>query len=106
MSEAQPPVSAGAVSFEVDPEGIEELGPALMFPLKVYNAAGGLVFQHPVMLRADFYRQLMTMPDGRQHLFRILKNRLREELARRAQHPAISIRERMEMLTLPTVLNG
>ncbi len=101
-----PSVNAGPVSFEVDPEGIQEMGPSVMFPLNVYDPQGNLWFQHPVMIRAEFYRQLMTLPEGRRQLLDILKNRLRRELSRRHQPPTLSIRERMDLWQPDSRLTG
>lgn len=93
-------------SLEVDAEGIQELGPSVVFPLKVYYRNETLAFVHPVTLRAEFYEQLMGLPDGRGQLRRIFQSRLREELARRRAAPRVSIEDKVRFIQNPAPLEG
>lgn len=90
-------VKLDGIRFEVDPEGVQELIGAVVFPLKVYDSEGRYLFTHPVSLRDEFYRQVLTVEDAQSQLLRIFKTRLKEELARRNTRTPVSIQERLQI---------
>ncbi len=85
------------IRYEVDPEGVQELVGAVIFPLKVFDREGRFLFTHPVSMRDEFYRQLMTVEDASAQLHRIFKTRLKEELSKRRNRTPVSIGERLEL---------
>ncbi len=99
-------ISPEDTTFDVDAEGIQELANALMFPLKVFGPEGRLLFTHPVSLREEFYRQLMTLPDPEPQLMKILRSRLKEEVGRRRQQAPGSIEKRVQLMQSTQTLNG
>ena len=61
--------------FDVDVEGIQEMGPSQIFPVKVQTKDGTPAFTCAIPVRAEFYRQLKQTANWEEALLKILKSR-------------------------------
>ncbi|MCH7650263.1 MAG: hypothetical protein IIA63_03780 [Nitrospinae bacterium] len=85
-------------TFDVDVEGIQEIGPSQVFPVKVHHTDGTPAFTCTIPVRAEFYRQLKQTADWEAALLKILKSRVREEiLKRKKQHP-VPIEDKLQLI--------
>lgn len=94
------------LSFEVDVENMQETASAIVFPIKVYDDRKRPVRLHTVTLRPEFYSELMALPDGSQQLFRILSNRVKDEMARARVVSPVTIQDKLQLMTGPVDLDS
>ncbi len=85
-------------SFDVDVEGIQEIGPSQVFPVKVHTQDGTPAFTCTIPVRAEFYRQLKQIADWETALLKILKSRVREEILQRKKHNPVSIEDKLQLI--------
>ena len=91
-------VTPDEFTFDVDVEGIQEIGPSQVFPVRVQHADGTPAFTCTVPLRAEFYRQLKQTADWQSALLKILKSRVRDEILRRKKGLPVSIEDRLQLI--------
>jgi len=85
-------------TFDVDAEGIQEIGLSQMFPVKVHNRDGMPAFTCTIPVRAGFYRQLKQTADWEAALLKILKCRVREEILKRMKHNPVPIADKLQLI--------
>ena len=85
-------------TFDVDVEGIEEIGSSQVFPVKVHTQDGTPAFACTVPVRAEFYRQLKQTADWETALLKILKSRVREEIMKRMKQHPIPIADKLQLI--------
>lgn len=85
-------------TFDVDAEGIQEIGPSQVFPVKVHTKDGASAFTCAVPIRAEFYRQLKQTTDWEAALLKILKSRVREEILKRVKHNPVPIEDKLQLI--------
>ena len=85
-------------SFDVDVEGIQEIGPSQVFPVKVHTKDGTPAFTCTIPVRAEFYRQLKQTSDWEAALLKILKSRVREEILQRKKHNPVPIEDKLQLI--------
>lgn len=84
--------------FDMDVEGIQEIGSSQVFPVKVHSRDGAPAFTCNVPVRAEFYRQLKQTADWEAALIRILKVRVREEILRRKNQSPVPIEDKLHLM--------
>lgn len=84
--------------FDVDVEGIQEIGSSQVFPVKVHSREGAPAFTCNVPVRAEFYRQLKQTADWEKALIKILKSRVREEILKRKQQNPVPIEDKLQWM--------
>ena len=85
-------------SFDVDAEGIQQIGPSQVFPVKVHYKDGTPAFTCTVPVRAEFYRQLKQTADWEAALLKILKSRVREEILQRKKQNPVPIEDKLQLI--------
>jgi hypothetical protein len=85
-------------TFDVDAEGIQEIGPSQVFPVKVHTNDGTPAFTCTIPVRAEFYRQLKQTADWESALLKILKSRVREEIMKRMKHNPVPIEHKLQLI--------
>ena len=85
-------------SFDVDAEGIQQIGPSQVFPVKVHYKDGTPAFTCTVPVRAEFYRQLKQTADWETALLKILKSRVREEILQRKKQNPVPIEDKLQLI--------
>jgi len=85
-------------SFDVDAEGIQEIGPSQVFPVKVHHNDGTPAFTCTIPIRAEFYRQLKQTADWETALLKILKSRVREEILKRKKRSPVPIEDKLQLI--------
>ncbi len=85
-------------TFDVDVEGIQEIGPSQVFPVKVHTRDGTPAFTCNIPVRAEFYRQLKHTADWEAALLKILKSRVREEILRRKNQNPVPIEDKLQLI--------
>lgn len=85
-------------TFDVDVEGIQEIGPSQVFPVKVHTRDGTPALTCSIPVRAEFYRQLKQTADWEAALLKILKSRVREEILKRRKHPPVLIEDKLQWI--------
>ena len=85
-------------TFDVDVEGIQEIGSSQVFPVKVHTQDGTPAFTCSVPVRAEFYRQLKQTVDWEPALLKILKSRVREEILKRKKHNPVPIEDKLQLI--------
>ncbi|NIQ97536.1 MAG: hypothetical protein GWN87_27695 [Desulfuromonadales bacterium] len=85
-------------TFDVDAEGIQEIGPSQVFPVKVHRTDGTPAFTCTIPVRAEFYRQLKQTADWESALLKILKARVREEILKRKKHHPVPIEDKLQLI--------
>lgn len=86
------------LTFDVDVEGIQEIGSSQVFPIQVHTQDGIPVFTCTIPVRAEFYRQLKQTADWETALLKILKSRVRDEILKRKQHNPVSIEDKLQLI--------
>ena len=86
--------------FDVDVEGILDVGPTHVFPVRVLDAEGSVVFTQAVAIRSEFYRQLKETEDWESALMTLLKNRVHQEILQRKKQNRVSIEDKMRLLSM------
>ncbi|MGP0566296.1 MULTISPECIES: hypothetical protein [unclassified Nitrospina] len=86
------------LTFDVQVEGIQEVGHTFVFPVMVKLKDGTPAFTQPVSLRTDFYRELKKTPDWEAALMQIIQARVREECHRRKKQDSVSIHDRLRLM--------
>jgi hypothetical protein len=84
--------------FDVNVEGIQEIGPAQVFPVKVHTQDGTPAFTCNIPVRAEFYRQLKQTADWEAALLKILKSRVRDEILKRKKQNPVPIEDKLQLL--------
>ena len=85
-------------TFDVDVEGIQEIGPAKVFPVQVHTRDRIPVFTCNIPVRAEFYRQLKQTVDWETALLKILKSRVKDEILKRRQRHPVSIEDKLRLI--------
>ena len=85
--------------FDVDGEGILDVGPTHVFPVRVLDREGTVVCTLAVAIRSEFYRQLKETADWPSALMTLLKNRARQEILQRKKQNRISIQDKIELMS-------
>ena len=85
-------------TFDVDAEGIQEIGPSQVFPVKVHRQDGTPAFSCAIPVRAEFYRQLKQTADWEAALLKILKSRVREEIMKRMKQHPVPIEDKLQLI--------
>lgn len=85
-------------TFDVDAEGIQEIGPSQVFPVKVHTQDGTSAFTCSVPVRAEFYKQLKQTADWEAALLKILKSRVREEILKRKKQNPVPIEDKLQLI--------
>lgn len=85
-------------TFDVDAEGIQQIGPSQVFPIKVYAQDGTPAFTCTIPVRAEFYRQLKQTADWEASLLKILKSRVREEIQKRIKQNPVPIEDKLQLI--------
>lgn len=85
-------------TFDVDVEGIQEIGPSQVFPVKVHTQDGTSALTCNVPVRAEFYRQLKQTADWEAALLKILKSRVREEILKRKKQNPVPIADKLQLI--------
>ncbi len=85
-------------TFDVDVEGIQEIGPSQVFPVKVSTRDGTPAFACNIPVRAEFYRQLKRTADWETSLLKILKSRVREEILKRRKRNPVPIEDKLQLI--------
>ena len=85
-------------TFDVDVEGIQEIGSSQVFPVKVHTRDDTSAFACNIPVRAEFYRQLQQTADWEAALLKILKSRVREEILKRKQQNPIPVEDKLQLL--------
>ena len=85
-------------TFDVDAEGIQEIGTSQVFPIKVHTQDGTPAFTCAIPVRAEFYSQLKQTVDWEAALLKILKSRVREEILKRMQHNPVPIEDKLQLI--------
>lgn len=85
-------------NFDVDVEGIQEIGPSQVFPVKVHTKDGTPAFTCTIPVRAEFYRQLKQTADWETALLKILKSRVREEILKRKKGNPVPIEDKLQLI--------
>jgi hypothetical protein len=85
-------------TFDVGVEGIQEIGPSQVFPVKVHTHDGTSAFVCNVPVRAEFYRQLKQTADWEAALLKILKSRVREEILKRMKRNPVPIADKLQLI--------
>ncbi|MDH5762727.1 MAG: hypothetical protein OEZ51_07090 [Nitrospinota bacterium] len=85
-------------TFDVDAEGIQEIGPSQVFPVNVQHIDGTPAFNCAVPVRAEFYRQLKQTADWQAALLKILKSRVREEILKRKRENPVPIEDKLQLI--------
>jgi hypothetical protein len=85
-------------TFDVDAEGIQEIGSSQVFPVKVQTKDGTPAFTCTIPMRAQFYRQLKQTADWETALLKILKSRVREEILKRMKHNPVPIEDKLQLI--------
>jgi len=86
------------LTFDVDAEGIQEIGPSQVFPIKVHTKDGEPALTCNVPVRAEFYKQLKQTADWEAALLKILKSRVREEIIKRMKHNSVPIEDKLQLI--------
>ena len=85
-------------TFDVDVEGIQEIGPSQVFPVKVHTQDGTPALTFNIPVRAEFYRQLKQTADWEAALLKILKSRVREEILKRRKRNPVPIEDKLQLI--------
>ena len=85
-------------TFDVDVEGVQEIGPSQVFPVKVRTQGDAPAFTCNIPVRAEFYRQLKQTADWETALLKILKSRVREEILKRKKQNPVPIEDKLQLL--------
>lgn len=85
-------------TFDVDVEGIQEIGPSKVFPVHVHTRDRIPAFTCNIPVRAEFYRQLQQTADWETALLKILKSRVRDEILKRRQHHPVAIEDKLRLI--------
>ena len=85
-------------TFDLDAEGIQEIGPSQVFPVKVQTQDGTPAFACTIPVRAEFYRQLKQTAGWETALLKILKSRVREEILKRMKHNPVLIEDKLQLI--------
>ena len=91
-------INPDELTFDVDAEGIQEIGPSLVFPVQVRLQDGNPVFICNIPLRAEFYRELKKTADWESAFFKILKSRVREEVLKRKKQNPVFIEDKLQLI--------
>jgi len=87
--------------LDLDAGEVRELGDTLVFPVKVKDPEGVLLFTKSVSIRADFYSDLRALPDWKATLWKIFRSRVSEDLIARRKKSGVSIEDKMELMFGP-----
>jgi len=87
-----------AFTFDVDAEGIQEIGSSQVFPVKVYTQEGTPAFTCTIPVRSEFYRQLKQTADWEAALVKILKSRVRDEILKRKKSNPVPIEDKLQLI--------
>jgi hypothetical protein len=85
-------------TFDVDADGIQEMGLSQVFPVNVKTKDDTPAFTCAIPVRAEFYRQLKQTDDWEEALLKILKNRVREEILKRMKHNPVPIEDKLQLI--------
>ena len=85
-------------TFEVDVEGIQQIGSSQIFPVQVHTLDGTPAFSCVIPVRAEFYRQLQHTADWEAALIKILKSRVREEILQRKKESPVAIEDKLRLI--------
>ena len=85
-------------TFDVDVEGIQELGSSQVFPIQVHTQDGVPAFTCTIPVRGEFYRQLKQTADWETALLKILKSRVRDEILKRKKHNPVPIEDKLQLI--------
>lgn len=85
-------------TFDVDAEGIQEIGTSQVFPVQVHANDGSPAFTCNIPVRAEFYRQLKQTADWEAALLKILKSRVREEILKRKKQNPVPIEDKLQLI--------
>ena len=84
--------------FDVDVEGILDVGPTHVFPVRVLDKEGTVVFTQAVSIRSEFFRQLKETAEWESALMTLLKNRAHQEILQRKKQNRVSIEDKMRLM--------
>lgn len=87
--------------LDLDAGEVREIGDTLVFPVKVKDPEGVLLFTKSVSIRADFYSDLRALPDWKVTLWKIFRSRVREDLIARGKKSGVSIEDKVELMFGP-----
>jgi len=85
-------------TFDVDVEGVQEIGPSQVFPVKVRTQDDASAFTCNIPVRSQFYHQLKQTADWEAALLKILKSRVREEILKRMKQNPVLIEDKLRLL--------
>ena len=85
--------------FDVDVEGILDVGPTHVFPVRVLDREGAVVFTHAVAIRSEFFHQLKQTAEWESALMTLLKSRVHQEILQRKKQHRVSIEDKMRLMT-------
>lgn len=85
-------------TFDVDVEGIQEIGPSQVFPVKIRTQDDASAFTCNIPVRAEFYKQLKQTTGWEAALLKILKSRVREEILKRKKQNPVPIEDKLQLL--------
>lgn len=85
-------------TFDVDVEGIQEIGTSQVFPVKVHTQDGTPALTCNIPVRAEFYRQLKQTADWEAALLKILRSRVREEILKRTKRHPVPIEDKLQLI--------
>lgn len=87
--------------FELDAGEVRELGDTIVFPVKVKDLDGRVAFTKAVVIRADFYAEFRAMPDWKNTLWTIFRNRIQEDILARKKKSSVSVEDKVELMFDP-----
>ena len=85
-------------TFDVDVEGIQEIGSSQVFPVKVRTQEDASAFTCNIPVRSEFYRQLKHTADWEAALLKLLKSRVRGEILKRKKQNPVPIEDKLQLL--------
>ena len=84
--------------FDVDVEGIQEIGSSQVFPVKVHLRDDTPAVTLNIPVRVEFYRQLKQTTDWEAILLRVLKSRVREEILKRKKQNPVPFEDKLQLM--------
>ncbi len=85
--------------FDVDVEGILDVGPTHVFPVRVLDREGTVVFTQAVAIRSEFFRQLKETAEWESALMTLLKSRAHQAILQRKKQNRVSIEDKIRLMT-------
>jgi hypothetical protein len=84
--------------LRVEGEGIQESGNHIIFPVQVFHQDGTPAFLKSIPIRLEFYDALNKTADCKTALMKIIRQRVRDELAERLQPPSIPVADKVDWI--------